>query len=308
MSKRKNLLIATTALFFLAGCVNQQPEPYVYPDEQTVVSFDYSNNAQLKNAISQIHFLDNGDIDLSTLQTVLAALPLNDFYADHLVYQKSTTVAYLDTNGDHIDGDGIYSIIKTVDRNNERNSLSGTVNISDERWTKNETDPAVIDHTTVQTTGTYSLVPDVEKEIGDEIINCDNDDYDSKKVVGYSVSIWGNKMNLTQSADIAEKFNDVLRITNERNESVPDQYKFRTTLKSRKDTDSLTISLVSIANQPTSFENDHIFEEKYVVSVTILNGMISNTSYQYTQIEKSETADYMIKSELESRTLSHVSN
>ena len=88
MSKRKNLLIATTALFFLAGCVNQQPEPYVYPDEQTVVSFDYSNNAQLKNAISQIHFLDNGDIDLSTLQTVLAALPLNDFYADHLVYQK----------------------------------------------------------------------------------------------------------------------------------------------------------------------------------------------------------------------------
>ena len=308
MSKRKNLLIATTALFFLAGCVNLQPDPYVYPDEQTTVTFDYSNNDQLRNAISQIHFLDNGDIELTNLQTVLAALPYNDFYADHLVYQYSSSIGYLDADGEHIAGDGIYSITKVVDRNNSKNSLSGTVTISDEKWTQNETDPSIVDHTSIQTSGTYSLVPDVEKEIGDEIINCDNDAYDSKKAVGYSVSIWGNKMNLTQSADIAGKFNDVLRITEERNESVPDQYKFRTTIKSRKDSDSLTISLVSVANQPTSVENDHIFEEKYVVSFTILGGMVSNTVYQYTQIEKSESADYMIKSELESRTLSHVSN
>ena len=308
MSKKRIPLLTVLPVLLLAGCVNNQPDPYVYPEEYTEVSFDYSNNLELKNSLAQIHFENDGDVDVATLDRVLSIVAINDMYANRLTYAKSNTIGYIDNAGNKVAGDLVYSIQQEITRNNDRNSLSGTVSISDEKWTANEVDPTLVDHYRKSTTGTYSLVPDTVKELGDEIIDCEDNAYDSKKTIGYSTTIWGNKMNLTQASDIALKFNEVLEKTDERNQSVPDAYKFKTTLKSRKDSDSLTITLQSKASQPTSADNGHTFEETYIVSITFLNGMISNTRYQYTQLEKSEDNDYIVVAELETRVLSHSNN
>lgn len=305
MNKKALLIISAIPALLLCGCTKKNKVPYVYPDGGTEFNIDYSNNPELKEQLKQIHFEDGGEVSRATLSQFLGVISLNDNYANRLTLKESSSKYYVDSSENPVDGDYIYSKTSIIARDNATHSLSGTISIKDEKWSKNATDPAVLDHKDVETTGTYSLAPDTKTEIGKEIINCDNDAYDEENTIGFSEKVWSKKMNLSQTSTFGEQVKNTLNDIDKANESLAHSYQYQTNIISSKDADSLTIRINSSSTQPVN-ETGKKLIISYAISVVVMSDMVTNTKYQYTIVEvDTNDTEYVVLSEYSERQLSH---
>lgn len=303
MNKKLLVLFPVMATLLLTACPRKRGSDYHYDDYDDVITFDYSFNNDFKTAIGQLSFDNGGEVSDGTLSRFISSINLNDFYANRVIITSSRTLTYLDNSDQKVAGDYDYLETRNITRDNDKNSLSGTVTIRDETWYADEDDPTNVLRNRVNATGTYSLVADVETGIGHEIVNTDREEYNSNTIVGYSQGTWSDKMNLTQSSLIGEKFNDVRTIATNSNEGLANEYKYVTSVKSYTGNNSLTITLESKSRQPSTYELGNFIEISYKVSVSITGDMITKTSYQYMIIETGEFGEAVIESELEQREM-----
>lgn len=303
MNKKITSLLILTSALLLTGCKTKEKHEYEYPDNPVTITFDYSNNETLKTELEKMYLVDSQEISTSQLSQFLEIVSKNDLYANRLEYQYTNKELYLAENDiDYIAGDFDYVENRVIERDNSKNSLSGTVSYHDQKWV--ETESHTVEHLNVTTTGTYSLIPNETTEVGTEKIDCDNDTYDSTKSIGYSQQLWSNQMNLTQSAKIGEKFQNVLRNVEERNETLPLGRRFKTNITSYSSNNSSKVVLTSVAKSQTTTGSE--LQVKYTVSVSVAGGMVVQTYYQYTEMEIINENEYFLKGESEIRNLSHI--
>lgn len=304
MNKKLPLLLLATSTLLLTGCPKAKRDPYVYPDDNDEIVFDYSNNPKLADDLGHLYLVDGGEMTRKELTEFLNVAMQNDLYATKVTREYSKKALYMDATSSGMQvGDFSYKESFVITRNNETNSLSGTVHYDDEKWEasplSSSSEPY---HTNVSTDGTYSLIPNVETEIGEEKIDCEDDRYDSTNKVGYSEKNWLNKMNLTQSSDAAKHFEDILLETDEANEKLKASEKFVTSIISNISPSGTQVKLTSVSTTKTSSGN--YFQVSYNASIRISGGMVVFTSYSYNEIEIDNEVEYLVASEEETRTLS----
>ena len=304
MNKKSLLIISSISLLLLCGCSSKKKDPYIYPETETGFSIDYSLNESFQEQIKQLHLENGGAVSEETLSKFFSILVLNDFYANRLTLVESKTKYYVDKDDNPIDGDYRYSKTTNIARDNDTHSLSGTLSIKDESWTQ-LTSVVGLTHINVETTGTYSLIPNATTELGTETIDCLDDHYDSTTSVGYSEKVWSKKMNLTQSSEFGEKVMDTLSEIKKANETLSSSVQYKTTIVSYKDVDSTSIKINSFSVQPINTTGKKM-TISYSMSVDIFGDMVSNTKYQYTIVEQdTNDNEYVVLSEYSERRLSY---
>lgn len=304
MNKKIIPIVFIASSLLLVGCGKGKKPGYEYPDNPTTISFDYSYNDSLKTELENMYLVNNQELTTTQLSHYLEVISKNDFYANKVEYKKIEKELYLaenDTN--YIAGDFDYLETREITRDNDKNSLSGSIAYDTKNWVKN-TDTNQVDLVSEKGNGTYSLVPNEKTEIGTETIDCDNDKFDSIKSIGYSQQLWSNQMNLTQSAKIGQKFKDVIKNAETKNETLPLNRQYVTTIKSYVSYVSSSVVLTSVAKALTTAGTE--LQVKYTVSVSVAGGMIVQTLYQYTEMEIVDETEYFLKGEVEERNLYHI--
>lgn len=304
MNKKSVILISSISLLLLCGCNKGKKDPYIYPNTDTEFSLDYSNNPAFQEQMKQVHFENEGTVDENTLSKFLGILSLNDLYPNHLTLKETSSKYYVDSSENPVDGDYNYAKTTIITRNNTDHSLSGTVAIHDETWKKNDAEPPVVVHSDVTTGGTYSLIPNTTTEIGKEIIDCTNDAYDEENNVGFSEKVWSKKMNLAQTSEFGELVLSTLNDIEKANETLAPSIQYQTSIKSYKDSDSVTVRINSSSIQPVNTTGKKMIIS-YAMAVTVANDYVTNTKYQYTIVEQGvDDSEYIVLSDYVERILS----
>lgn len=304
MKSNSKYLLALMTAILLTGCNNKpQEEPYHYESDDYEISFDYSFKEDLKNSLNSIYIGDNEEMNETNFNKFLSILSLNDFYANKVTYTIDEQVLYLEEDDEtKVDGDYIKSTRYELKRNNQTDSLTGTVTIHDEQWNQ-LSDIGTLDHYCVDTSGTYSLTHSEESGVGKEIITCDNEQYSSTKNIGFSQQIWGNKMNLTQSEYIGTKFSEDYKVMTELNNSNPTQYKTLGAITCKKSSDSVQVTFTTTLTLDS--KHDSVLEVTYYDTVKIAGGMIVETEHKRVEIDRDDTNEFVVKLEREKREISY---
>lgn len=304
MNKKSIILISSISLLLLCGCNKGKKDPYVYPDTDVEFNLDYSNNPAFKQELSEIYFENEGEVSETTLSKFLGVISLNDLYPNHVILKETSSKYYVDSEEKPVDGDFNYEKTTIITRNNNDHSLNGTVAIHDETWKNNDATPAVVVHSDITTGGTYKLTPNATTEIGKEVIDCTNDDYDEENNVGYSEKVWSKKMNLAQTSDFGELMLSTLSNIKKANETLAPSIQYQTSVKSYKDNDSLTIRVNSSSIQPVNTTGKKMIIS-YAMAITVANDYVTNTKYQYTIVEQDvDDTEYIVISDYVERQLS----
>lgn len=307
MNKKFLIIIATSLLISACGSKNGNNFIYVGPNPVDMDVFDYSNQSILGDTCSSLFTISGQDVSSSTLDSFLSALSANDYYANVATYSLINRVLYpseADPNNvnSRTNGDLDYNKVDSFKRSSDSYGVSGTSLINDEKWVTNETDPTVLDHTNVTATGTYNLSISSENKTFNENYDYDIDSYDSAEEKTYNDLAFYKKTNLTKSAAIIQHFNDVIDFVKAQNEVLPSSQQYSQSIIAYRDSNSYEITLNATSSKTTTASD--ILEVKYFVDVKINEGMIIETTYRYSEIEKGSN-DFILKYNQENYQYSH---
>ena len=307
MNNKKIFLVIATSLL-LTAC-GGSGDPYVYDDPNVTNSdvFDYSNNETLGNAISQLFVVNEQEITNETLDSFLSVIDSNDYYANKVVYTYVNQTLYPDrTDPDNTssrtDGDYNYQITNTLTRNNTSYSISGTSTLHDEKWNISATDPATLEHSLVNTSGTYLLAIDSEGEIFTESYDYIDDSYDSSVESSYNDYRYFQRTNLTNSSEIAGYLTETINYVNSQNETLPTSNQFAVSFRALRNGTSFEVVYQASSSRLTSSEDT--LEIKYYIDIKIADGLITETTYHYSEVEKGSN-DFTLKYISDNRQYSH---
>jgi len=300
----KKLLLVLIATFLLTSCGGTKDD-YVYegPDSVDIEIFNYENSTALQEGLGTIFTINEQPISEQTLATFLSIIGTNDFYANKVILTQKNQVLYPDPNdannvNSHRDGDVDYQIVSTYTRDNSTISITGTSVLSDEKWTTNELDPNVLDHVSINTTGTYSLQVSTDGESFVESYDYLNDLYDQNTQSGYDNYQYYAKTNLTNSSDISDHLITTIEYVDEQNEILSAANRFDVSFVASRNLTSFQV-LYEAKSSRTTIDED-ILEVTYLIDIQIAEGMIVNTTYLYTEIEKG-SSDFLLKKVEDSR-------
>jgi len=307
MNNKKIFLVIVTS-FLLTAC-GGSGNTYVYndPNVNNPDVFDYANNETLGNAISQLFVVNEQEITNETLDSFLSVIDSNDYYANKVIYSYTNQILYPDpadpnSTSSRTDGDYDYQIINTLTRNNTSYSISGTSTVHDEKWNVSTTDPATLEHSLVNTSGTYLLAIDSEGENFTESYDYIDDSYDSSVESSYNDYRYFQRTNLTKSSEIAGYLTETINYVNDQNETLPTNNQFTVSFRALRNGTSFEIVYQAFSSRLTSSEDT--LEIKYYVDIKIADGLITETTYQYSEVEKGSN-DFTLKYISDSRQYSH---
>ncbi len=300
---RKPLLVLI-AIFLLTSCGGTKDD-YVYdgPDFVDIEIFNYENSTVLQEGLNTIFTINEQPISEHTLATFLSLIGTNDFYANQVIHTQRNQILYPDSSdandiNSRRDGDFDYQIVDTFTRDNNTLSITGTSAIHDEKWTTNELDPNVLDHTSINTTGTYSLQISTDGESFVESFDYLNDLYDQNTQTGYDNYQYYAKTNLTNSNDISNHLIATIKYVDEQNEVLSTANRFDVSFTASRNLTSFEVLYEAKSSRVTVDED--ILEVTYLIDIQIAEGMIVNTTYLYTEIEKG-SSDFLLKKVEDSR-------
>ena len=300
----KKLLLVLIATFLITSCGGSKDD-YIYegPDSVDIEIFNYENNTALQEGLGTIFTINEQSISEQTLATFLSLIGSNDFYANRVIHTQKNQVLYPDPEdannvNSHRDGDVDYQIVNTLTRDNSTISITGTSVLHDEKWITNELDPNVLDHTSINTTGAYSLQVSTDGESFVESYDYLNDLYDQNTQTGYDNYQYYTKTNLTNSSDISNHLITTIDYVNEQNENLSIDNRFDVSFTASRNLTSFEVLYEAKSSRATMDED--ILEVTYLIDIQIAEGMIVNFTYLYTEIEKG-SSDFLLKKVEDSR-------
>lgn len=300
----KKLLLVLIATFLLTSCGGTKDD-YIYegPDSVDIEIFDYENSTALQEGLGTIFTINEQPISEQTLATFLSLIGTNDFYANKVIHTQKNQVLYPDPNdtnnfNSHRDGDVDYQIVNTFTRDNSTISISGTSVLHDEKWTTNELDPNILDHASINTTGAYSLQVSADGESFTESYDYLNDLYDQETQTRYENYQYYARTNLTNSSDISNHLIATIEYVDEQNETLSIANQFDVSFTASRNLTSFEVLYEAKSSRATVDED--ILEVTYLINIQIAEGMIVNTTYLYTEIEKG-SSDFLLKKVEDSR-------
>lgn len=300
----KQLLLVLMSAFLLTSCGGTKDD-YVYigPDTVDIEVFNYENSTALQEGLGTIFTINEQPISEQTLATFLSLIDTNDFYANKVIHTQKNQVLYPDPDdannvNSRRDGDFDYRIVDTFTRDNNTLSITGTSAIHDEKWTTNELDPNVLDHTSINTTGTYSLQISTDGESFTESFDYLNDLYDQGTQTGYDNYQYYLKTNITNSRDISDHLIATINYVYEQNEVLSVDNRFDVSFTASRNLTSFEVLYEAKSSRVTVDED--VLEVTYLIDIQIAEGMIVNTTYLYTEIEKG-SSDFLLKKVEDSR-------
>ncbi|MFA7032323.1 MAG: hypothetical protein WC201_02015 [Bacilli bacterium] len=307
MINKKIFLIVATS-FLLTAC-GGNGDTYVYDDPNVTNHdiFDYANNETLDNAISQLFVVNEQEVTNETLDSFLSVIDSNDYYANKVVYTYTNQALYPDpvdpdNTSSRTDGDYNYQIINTLTRNNTSYSVSGTSTLHDEKWNLSASDPATLEHSLVNTSGTYLLAISSEGEVFTESYDYIDDSYDSSVESSYNDYRYFQRTNLTKSSEIAGYLTETINYVDNQNGALPTSNQFAVSFRALRNGTSFEVVYQASSSRLTS--NDDTLEIKYYIDIKITDGLITETTYQYSEVEKGSN-DFILKYISDNRLYSH---
>lgn len=305
----KKLLLVLIAAFLLTSCGGTKDD-YVYegPDTVDIEIFDYEKNTALQEGLETIFTINEQPISEQTLTTFLSLISTNDFYANKVIHTQKNQVLYPDINdannvNSRRDGDVDYQLVNNFTRDNNTLSITGTSALHDEKWTTNELDPNVLDHSLVNTTGAYSLQVSTDGESFVESYDYLNDLYDQNAQTGYDNYQYYAKTNLTNSGDISNHLITTIEYVEEQNENLSPADRFDVSFTASRNLTSFEV--LYEAKSIRSTVDEDVLEVTFIIDIQIAQGMIANTTFLYTEIEKG-SSDFLLKKIEDSRQYSVV--
>lgn len=299
----KKLLLLLAGALILTSCTGGQKteDDYEYEDptiEQDDI-FDYENKTDLGDWLADTFLLTEQSITGENLEGLLSVLNSNDFYANKVIHTQINQVLYPDSDDvdnpeSRTDGDIDYSMVNSLVRNNTTYTISGASIIHDERWVYNEENPPQLDHTSIDASGTYLLQRSQEDSTYVEAFDYDVETYNSSIEKTYNASQYFLKTNLTRSSEIAEHLVSTIDYVNYQNEVRAPANRFTVSFEAFCNTSSTEVEIRYLAQANQTTEEGDDFEVTYLIDIQIDDGMISSSSYLYTEIEKGDD-DYLLR-------------
>lgn len=306
MNKKIILLLATT--FLLASCGAKKNDTYVYigPNQIDTSYFDYDNKDALGTGLSELFVISEQTITSQSLSTFLSIIDSNDYYANKVVRTYTNQVLYPSETepnnpNSRTDGDFDYKLVNSFTRDNAAYSVSGTSTIHDEKWTLGDSSSVVSD--TKNATGTYSLAISSEENKFTEVYSYDVTDYNSSNEKTFNSATYYKLTNLTKYAGIADYLQDSLSFIDEQSASLSSSEQFSKSFIAYRDGSSFEIVLNSKSSRTTA--SSDVLEVSYYVDIKVANGMIIETTYQYSEIEKGSN-DFVLKFTKDHCEFSHI--